>query len=280
MKHPTIFLHIPKAGGTTLRNILTSQVQENQFFHLYEDMATLGQELGLLQNMSAEEKANLRLVAGHFRFGLHRLFQQPFSYVTFLRNPYKRIVSQYWHIHRRPKHYLYEQVVGKKLSLEEFILSGLSIELDNAQTRLIGTDFDQPLPSVGSADQAMLDLAKKRLDESFLVVGIQEQFDESLLLIEEKLGLKNVVYERKNVNQASSSGKSSLSDRELEAIAQTHRLDLELYDYAKNKLASELEVRPQFFEEGLKKLESRNQRYIRKVQFSRRISNLLKKFDR
>ncbi len=271
--HPTIFLHIPKAGGTTLRHILVRQVKPEQAFLLYERMETAGLEVERLQNLPAEKKEKMELVVGHFRFGLHRLFEQPFQYVTFLRDPYQRVVSQYHHVHRRPDHYLYSLVVEKGLSLEAFVSEGLAVELDNGQTRLLGTDFDEPDTPIGACDADMLARAKTRLDQNFAVVGLQNRFDESLLLIRERLGIRSVAYEPKNQDRKRSA-RTPLTAAERAAIECTHALDLELYAFAQAKLEAEIEQRPEFFEQATQRLATQNKRYALQLRVNRKLKHL------
>ena len=271
--HPTIFLHIPKAGGTTLRHILVRQVQPAQAFLLYERMETAGAEVARLEQLPATQKAELQLLAGHFRFGLHRLLPQPFRYVTFLRDPYQRVVSQYHHVHRRPDHYLYPEVVERGLSLEAFLREGLAVELDNGQTRLLGTDFDQPDTPIGVCDMTMLQRAKDRLDQAFAVVGLQERFDESLLLIQERLGIRSIAYQPKNQDRRRTA-RQPLSANEKAAVEQTHALDLELYAYAYAKLKAEIEQRPDFFVQGVQRLAAQNKRYAWQVRVNRKLKTL------
>ena len=67
------------------------------------------------------------------------------KYITFLRDPVERLISHYHYVLRRPKHYLYEQVVKDGLSLSDYVTSDISPELSNHQVRMISGREDGEL---------------------------------------------------------------------------------------------------------------------------------------
>ncbi len=82
-------------------------------------------------------KRRSKLILGHISFGLHEFLPQPFTYITFLRDPVERIISLFYFIRRVPGHPYYSSIVSSNMSLEEFVGSGISKEVDNVQTRLL-----------------------------------------------------------------------------------------------------------------------------------------------
>nr|WP_300908623.1 hypothetical protein [uncultured Desulfovibrio sp.] len=76
----------------------------------------------------------------------------------------------------------------------------------------------------------VLALAKKHLKECFCLVGIQERFDESLLLLSEEIGLHRLYYERRNMLRPGAI--SGIDDRDRALAAELNSADMELYAYA------------------------------------------------
>ena len=77
----------------------------------------------------------------------------------------------------------------------------------------------------------MLALAKKHREESFCFVGIQERFDESLLLLADEIGLQKLFHERRNMLRPGLADAVSAEDRAL--AARLNHADLELYAFAR-----------------------------------------------
>jgi hypothetical protein len=225
-KQRLIFLHIPKAGGTTLHSVLQHVYQKEETF----DINVSGDKLTTdeFTNLSVAEKNKVRLLKGHMYYGLHSQFaEDDAKYLTFLRDPVQRVVSHYHYILRKKDHYLYSEVALKKLSLKEFALSDLTDELDNGQARLLGGIQGLPINSLTSENEKKI---LKQLEDSFACVGIMEKFDESLLLLKNKLNWERFpVYRKLNVTEE----KASRTDEEtVLAIQKRNAVDQAIYNWA------------------------------------------------
>ncbi len=225
----SIFLHIPKAGGTTIHSVINRIYPKNSVF----DMVIRNGKRNLQEfiDLPNDEKQNLQILKGHFVFGLHQHFPEPnqVKYFTFLRNPASRIISQYSYILSRKDHYLYNPIIENKMSLEDFALSDLSIELDNGQVRLISGFNSQ---NVNETNKLHLEAAKQNIEKHFITVGFVERFNESLILLKEKMNWDNYPYYR-HLNE--SKEKIKVEERVKEAINNRNILDVQLYDWALKK---------------------------------------------
>jgi hypothetical protein len=104
---------------------------------------------------------DVRAVVGHFPFGIHEFIDGPYRYVTILRHPLDRIVSLYYHIKTWDNTRFHKEVVGRNLSLEQFVTELQYEEVDNGQTRRIsGLDA-----RYGGCDRTMLEVAIQNLTE-------------------------------------------------------------------------------------------------------------------
>lgn len=83
---------------------------------------------------------------------------------------------------------------------------------------------------MGELPASALDDAKENL-RGFAFIGIQERFEESLVLLQRMLGLGLVPYEDRHVSSDRPSVEE-ISDEQRALIAEHNRLDAELYTFA------------------------------------------------
>jgi hypothetical protein len=228
-KNPTtIFMHIPKAAGSTLHGILERQYRKSGIYDI--DTSRLHASIVEFKQLDNEEKLKISLLKGHIPFGLHEYLPQQSRYITMLRDPVNRVISHYNYAARRPDHYLHDTIIKKKMSLSDYVSSGVTHEMDNAQVRLLsGHDDDLPF---GSCDRLMLEQAKHNLTNYFHVIGLVERFDESVLLMKEKLNWRwPPIYVSRKVRAHKASSRE-VSQELRENIMQYTKLDYELYNFA------------------------------------------------
>ncbi|MEC4991613.1 MAG: sulfotransferase family 2 domain-containing protein, partial [Oscillatoria sp. PMC 1068.18] len=202
-KLSVVFLHIPKTAGQTLHEIIEKQYSEKQ---IYTIGSKTQQRIEQLKVLPETERSKIKVIKGHLLFGIHDFLPQPCTYITMLRHPVERAISTYYFVLRSKIHPLHEQVTSQQMTLEDFINSGISTDLDNGQTRRLagvstgGLSSQQKVP-LGQCSENLLEIAKANLNSQFSVCGITEKFDESLLLMSKKLGWKNIYYRKKNVTK-------------------------------------------------------------------------------
>jgi hypothetical protein len=227
-----IFLHVPKASGTTLSTIVERQYTPAAVRRTDPDHRAFRARL---QAQSDAEKADIQCVLGHMVFGLHRYLPRPAVYITMLRDPVDRLISHYAYVLRTPEHYLHREVVSRRLTLAEYADSGLTSELNDGQVRLLsGWDDAEEIPC-GRVPRAMLEAAKENLRRHFAAFGVTERFDATLLLFRQRLGWRHVYHVPHNVGR----GRPRRADVPPEAIRsiESHNaLDRELYRWARTAL--------------------------------------------
>ena len=102
-----------------------------------------------------------------------------------------------------------------------------------------------------------LEKAKEILARHFFLAGINERFDETIMLLSQKLGWERLpYYRRQNTNRS----KSTIGEDEIRVIEHYNRFDIELYDYANTLLDEEIRKLPTFSEQ-LKLFQHRNRLY-------------------
>lgn len=210
---PIIFLHIPKTGGTTFRNILTSIYPDAKIHTHFDQKKTI--------DLACKIK-EFDLICGHFY--AQPIAQSQGTFLTILRHPAHRIASHYYYALRSPNHYLHDIVKSYRMTLEDYAMSGLSLELDNDQTRMLaGSSWDTV------CDEKNLQQAIHNLQHSFLAYGILEKFTETMDLFKRKLGWKNVpVYEKTNHHPEP----KEIQNSTIDLISARNSLDMRLHNWA------------------------------------------------
>lgn len=192
--------------------------------------------------MTSEQAAGVKIIIGHVGYGLHQYLPWPCTYFTILRDPVDRVISSYYQTRRARIDPLKQE--AQKLTLEEFVLSGLRTALDNGQTRMLSgaaveEDLNGKVVPYGQCTREMLELAKKNL-RGFIAVGLSERFDESLMLFKQALSWSNVYYVKANVGRNKTT-RNRLSRSALSCIERYNELDLELYQYASRLFDDEIQ---------------------------------------
>jgi hypothetical protein len=278
-----IFLHIPKTAGTTLSGVL---------FREYGPSSTswvLRERLEDFKKLPEERKARMRALGGHMPFGLHEFLPGPVTYATILRHPVDRAISHYDHVVRDRQHYLHEGVASRNMSLEDYVSSGISLEMDNGQTRdLCGAGIElKPYADTGvgfgRCSTEMLELAKKNLQEYFSIVGLSERFDETLILLRRALGWrKTPYYVKSNVGRKRPSDPAAqVSNEARRTIERYNQLDLALYEYAARMFEARIGQEGPSFAREVRAFHLLNGTYGRLRFLSRRfVGNIKKRVSR
>jgi hypothetical protein len=237
-----IFLyHIPKTGGTSLREALAARLGLDQgFIHLgpYGDRVRHEKNRKPLAQYTRDELAGIRVVSGHYlSTGFERYFAgREIKRAVLLREPANRILSQYNHAMRnRTK--LKEKPVGfrewyEDLALDAFdwpSLSGRKLALSDKKFAIasVGDNYMSKfiLDAMGEkhyagATQDWILSRTKELLEGFWHVGCIENLPASIAALERELG------GTLNVGTFNKTGAFSFSK-----LARHRKMDRRLRDY-------------------------------------------------
>lgn len=224
-----IFLHIHKTAGMSLRGLFVKNYRDGAHFNtnLMEIEANEWDAcLDRVRRMGPNTRASYRVFKGHMPFGLHEALPEPSRYITFLRNPVRRVLSYYRMAVRKKQLPSGHQIDPSRPDWNLGAHPALARSFDNGQTRLISGASLQ-LPFGGCTDEHLRQ-AKHNLDTHFEFVGLTEQFDLSLLLMQGICGWKWRFYVPDNVAPQDS---VFIPPEIEENIRILNRYDLELYRY-------------------------------------------------
>jgi hypothetical protein len=258
MEPPTvIFLHIPKAAGTTLHRIIEQQYRPQQIYSTYPTLFNPAASIEDFRRLSPERHAKVRMLKGHVPYGVHAYLPGPAVYFTLLREPIDRVISFYYFIRQNPKHYLHEALIGQGLTLADYVERRLSTMTDNFQVRML-TNTMHDIPN-GGCTADMLETAQRNLHAHFAVVGLSERFDETLMMLRRAFHWHRTYYIRQNVTAVRPKVREIPAEL-TELIRQHNLLDIELYASVKSEFEARLNQVDATFTQELQSFQVMNQR--------------------
>lgn len=219
-----VFFHLPRTGGTALvKDILFPNFPRSRWCHVNysPDLKPLNGAHDPLA-WTESKRGRVLLLAGHMPFGLDRQFPGPSEYVTLLRHPITRTVSDYYFCRRNPSNPAH--AAARRLSLIEFVEGGYGMS-HNCYVRWLskaayGTEF--------RTDDEMLKSAQTNLAE-FSLVGLTELFEVSVRRICDRYGLTLYPPSKINRNDATPHG-GDISTEERRVLSRYNALDMVIYE--------------------------------------------------
>lgn len=215
-----ISIHIRKCAGTTFRQGLTNFFGDRAFFDYGDEvgstwpssMTKREQSLARAKTDKDRTQLNFDIIHGHFYRDKYNFIEQKKTYITFMRDPVSRILSNYFYLKRNLDRANPDALIVNKLgfSLEEYIQHP---DCRNLQSQYLKTNT---------------------LDE-FEFVGVTEEYNSSINKLNATLGLKIPTTMAENVNDQASMD-YAVSPETLSLIQNCNLDDLRLYELAMNRL--------------------------------------------
>lgn len=221
---PLLFLHIPKASGTTVRKHLEHVWGRHAVRGVYGRTAELA--------LAAEPLPGppVRAVFTHGRVGCLLAHPQA-PRATMLRDPVDRVLSQYRMARTWPDHALHGAAMT--MTPVEFARARLDDDHVEGQTWMLSqTEVGQD--RAARPISVLLQEARANLD-AMSFVGLSERFDESLALLCLDLGIEPSPYARRNTSLDRAGDELEQHDRD--AIAEVQPADMELYRQAVDRFS-------------------------------------------
>ncbi len=224
-----VHIHIPKNAGSTMRQLLKCNFKSRlaEFYtHRRGRFLTDDEFLAYLSTLPDGTAA----LTGHDLRPLSPMVsaEHGIRYFTFLRDPIRRAISLY-HYERKVAGSRDAQHVSL-LPFEQYV------EERPKYDRAISNWQVHNLSATGNLDDARYRL------EAFLMVGLVERFDESLLLLRERCHERRlaVAYRKENVSAKPIVRLAGLSRNVLARLQEMNALDIALYEYGCQRFERDL----------------------------------------
>ena len=178
-KFNTFFLHMPKTGGTSIRMLLENQSDKISMLKLYDVPGYIRPDE--FSNFSSNSLAMYDVIFGHFKYGLHQMYNTDYKYISVIRNPFEFIRSYYFfHIYtlERPDYQSYGNIIR---AIER---SG-DPAFDNLFTR-----FFANVPDTRSVCKDDFQLAIENINNDFIYIGITESMRDTKSYLSKFFGVK------------------------------------------------------------------------------------------
>jgi hypothetical protein len=220
-KEAVLFMHISKTAGTAFREALAENYRLSEIAYVYPDAP--GMLCRNLSDLPLEQRRGFRLVAGHFQYGIHNFFPQEYAYVTIVREPVARIISEHRYLREKGRGNTEQNAASSLIAMLE---NPEHVNLDNLLVRCFSGVNESELPP-GSVNEKTYRLALENLRKGFCIVGHQERLQAAYETMRERFDWKpRGAFERVNATRV---GTPEEYEGAREAIERSNRWDLELY---------------------------------------------------
>ncbi len=198
------------------------------------------QDIKRFRELSPDEQKAIVLFTGHAPILTGIPEADDIAIITILREPVSRVKSFCQHVSEGKSPHLLASYPPESFSLDEF-LNSENNEISNLQARML-VDYERhrakPLLKDSSTEE-LKNGALENLFEKTRCFGIQEYFDESLILFADTLGWSMPFYEyqnRKDINRL-----LKFEDRHIERIQELNVVDIAVYQAAKERFLDKIE---------------------------------------
>ena len=226
---PLVFIHVPKAGGTTTNNILMKNYKYRaDSYGVYFFPRYFPTEFAALVQSPSVDDDRMRpaFFTGHIGLDNEIFRRMPVRYVvaTVLREPVSRIISHY-RFHSSEPSVFRTAIIDEGLDIIEYSERFRSAIPLQCEYFTAGKDN-----SSGSGDgQGQVDEALRNLESKVSLFGVLEEFDAFAVLLAELLGLSDTSYRPLNQTLAAS---ATVTPKQIGKLRELLTPDIAFYDAA------------------------------------------------
>lgn len=229
------FIHIPKTGGTTLRDLIEQKFEPHSLCpDLYMMLRSGGgyPATPWYLNIPEEQFGKIRLLRGHLHFLAHMRFPQRPFITTIFREPTERSISEIRHSVRMEGKPLEAEIEA----VEAIVRDGVPAHLSNVQTKYFRGDYElgdlsrEPIPGLETpVTMPEFDQARRRVD-SLDLVGVLPRLQAFATALFERFGWDFPT----TLPKLNSAERAPLpfSTEVLQMIREANRYDTLLYEHA------------------------------------------------
>jgi len=272
MKDLFIHLHIPKTGGTTLRDIIQRQYRSEKILMIPK----LEESENILKEVSTSQINQLKLIQGHLKYGIHNHFHRRAKYFAIIRDPINRVLSTYYYVLSQKNNPQNLSTSNNQMTIYDFVQSGVNPFLINGQTQLISGktgNIDNPIIE----SEELFSLAKENIENDFLFLGITEMFDETILILKNMLGWHMPYYSIANRTKKKPNY-DAVNPTIISFIKEHNQLDIKLYNITKTSLLNRIAKENDIFQNRINKFKKINRLLNPLFSYSRAIRLIRKYF--
>ncbi len=267
-----IHLHIPKTGGTTLRDIIQRQYRAEKILMIPK----LEESENILKEVSTSQINQLKLIQGHLKYGIHNHFHRRAKYFAIIRDPINRVLSTYYYVLSQKNNPQNLSTSNNQMTIYDFVKSGVNPFLINGQTKLISGktgNIDNPIIE----SEELFSLAKENIENDFLFLGITEMFDETILILKNMLGWHMPYYSIANRTKKKPNY-DAVNPTIISFIKEHNQLDIKLYNITKTSLLNRIAKENDIFQNRINKFKKINRLLNPLFSYSRAIRLIRKYF--
>ncbi len=274
-----IFFRMPKTGGNTMDGVF-EHCMPGQYFHAHTGDTDSALLVRSTENIRAKfaaitpdaQRAVRCVIGTHVALDVATVFDRPSKFFTIVREPVDRVISNFFHI--RSAAHLTSYPFIKDMTLEQYLDSGIGIDADNHQVRLLSgcPELDAPWHPQGRpistppVEQHHLEMAKRHIEERFITAAPLEAFTALVWFFKRLYGwpLRRTFFQIRN-ETPDRPRTEAVPERTRQRLREMNRYDAALYEWVKLRFAEQLRPLEPKFSRQVGRFEQMN-RYAQRLR--------------